>query len=105
VSETVLDGGDLNVVVLVGDTVRRPMGEWSPAVHALLEHFEAVGFDGAPRFLGIDDQGREMLSFVAGDAALAPLPDSDDALVELARLLRRTHEAVERFEPPAARGR
>ena len=100
-SETVLEGGDLNVVVRVGDTVRRPMGEWSPAVHALLEHFEAVGFDGAPRFLGIDDQGREMLSFVEGDAALAPLPDSDDALVELGRLLRRTHEAVARFEPPA----
>ena len=24
-------------------------------------HFEAVGFDGAPRFLGIDEQGREIL--------------------------------------------
>jgi hypothetical protein len=55
VSETVLEGGDVNVVVRVGDTVRRPTGEWSPAVHALLRHYEAVGFDGALRFVGIDD--------------------------------------------------
>ena len=99
-SETVLEGGDLNVVVRVGDTVRRPVGEWSPAVHALLRHFETVGFDGAPRFLGIDEQGREVLSFVEGDAALAPIPSSDETLVELGRLLRRMHEATAGFEPP-----
>jgi hypothetical protein len=101
VSETVLEGGDVNVVVQVGDTVRRPIGEWSPAVHALLLHYEAVGFDGAPRFVGIDDRGREILSFVEGDAALAPLPDSDEVLVALGQLLRRAHEALAEFEPPA----
>lgn len=100
-SETVLEGGDLNVVVRVGDTVRRPMGEWSPAVHALLRHFEAADFDGAPRFLGIDEQGREILSFVEGEAALAPLPAGDEVLVELARLIRSAHDAVAGFEPPA----
>jgi hypothetical protein len=100
VSETVLEGGDVNVVVRVGDTVRRPTGEWSPAVHALLRHYEAVGFAGAPGFLGIDEEGREILSFVEGHAALAPLPDSDEVLVELARLLRRAHEALAGFEPP-----
>jgi Phosphotransferase enzyme family len=100
VSETVLEGGDLNVVVRVGDTVRRPTWEWSPAVHALLHHFESVGFEGAPRFLGFDDQGREILSFVEGDAGLAPLPAGDEVLVELGRLLRRAHEAVASFEPP-----
>ena len=100
-SETVLEGGDLNHVVRVGDTVRRPQGEWSPAVHALLLHFEAVGFDGAPRFLGLDDQGREILSFVQGEAGLAQLPSGDHVLVELGGLLRRAHEAVAGFEPPA----
>lgn len=100
-SETVLEGGDVNVVVRVGETVRRPMGEWSPAVHALLRHFEAVGFDGAPQFLGIDEQGREILSYVEGEAALAPLPAGDEVLIELGRLLRRVHEAVASFEPPA----
>lgn len=100
-SETVLEGGDLNVVVRVDDTVRRPMGDWSPAVHALLRHFEAVGFDGAPRFLGIDEEGREILSFVEGEAGLAPLPAGDEVLVGLAELLRRAHDAVADFEPPA----
>jgi Phosphotransferase enzyme family len=100
VRETLLEGGDLNHVVRIGDTVRRPQDEWSPAVHALLLHFEAVGFDGAPRFLGVDDQGREMLSFVEGEAALAPIPAADEVLAELGRLLRRMHEAVADFEPP-----
>jgi hypothetical protein len=52
VSETALVGGDLNLVVCVGDTVRRPTGPWSPGVHALLRHLETVGFDGAPRGSG-----------------------------------------------------
>jgi hypothetical protein len=78
-----LQGGDLNVVVQIGDTVRRPVGPWSFAVHALLRHFEAVGFDGAPRFLGIDDEGREILSYVEGDAAFAPVPPGDGAIVVL----------------------
>jgi hypothetical protein len=72
VSETTLVGGDMNLVVRVGDTVRRPMGRWSPGVHALLLHFETVGFDGARRYLGVDEQEREVLSYVEDDAALAP---------------------------------
>jgi hypothetical protein len=45
VTETVLGGGAVNVVVRVGETVRRPVGPWSPAVHALLAWFERAGFD------------------------------------------------------------
>lgn len=99
-SETLLPGGDLTVVSRVGATVRRPIGPWSPAVHALLLHFEAVGFDGAPRFLGIDDQGREILSYVEGETAFAPVPPGDDAIVALGQLLRRMHDAQEGFVPP-----
>jgi hypothetical protein len=100
VSETILLGGDMNVVVRVGDTVRRPIDRWSPAVHALLQHFEAVGFDGAPRFLGIDECGREIVSYVEGEAALAPAPSGDDVLVELGALIRRMHDAQEGFADP-----
>src|SRR5262249_49783642 len=42
------------------DTVRRPAGPWTPAVHALLTHLHAAGFHGAPRPLGIDEHGREI---------------------------------------------
>ena len=100
-SETVLRGGDLNVVVRIGDTVRRPVGRWSPAVHALLRHFEQVGFDGAPRFIGIDEQGREILSYVEGEPAHAPVPAGDDAVFELGALLRRMHDAQAGLAAPA----
>jgi hypothetical protein len=58
-AETPLGGGNMSSgVVRVGDTVRRPAGPWTPAVHALLAHLHAVGFHGAPAPLGIDQQGR-----------------------------------------------
>lgn len=48
-TETPLDGGNMSGrVVRVGDTVRRPAGPWTQAVHALLAHLHAVGFHGAP---------------------------------------------------------
>jgi hypothetical protein len=100
VTEHLLEGGDVNTVVRIGDTVRRPTGAWSPAVHALLAHFEAVGFDGAPRFLGIDEQGREILSYVEGEAALPPVPAADVVVEALARLVRRMHDAQEGFAHP-----
>lgn len=36
-------------------------------VQAVLLHLEAVGFEGAPRFLGVDDEGREILTYIEGD--------------------------------------
>jgi hypothetical protein len=100
VSERALEGGDVSNVVRIGDTVRRPTGSWTPAVHALLAHFEAVGFDGAPRVLGIDGEGREILSYVEGEAALPPVPAADAVVAELARLVRRMHDAQAGFAHP-----
>lgn len=99
----VLRGGYTNsgLVVRVGDTVRRPWRETSPATGALLEHLEREGFDGAPRWLGRDELGRETLGYIAGEAALEPLAPwmlTDDALVAFARLLRRLHDAVTTFD-------
>jgi hypothetical protein len=97
VSEIPLAGGDMNVVVRVGDTVRRPPEP--PEVIELLQWYERVGFDGAPRFLGYDEQGREMLSFVEGEPGFAPVPSSDEVVAEVGRLLRRAHDAQEGFAP------
>lgn len=102
--EVALTGGNMTGgVVRVGDTVRRPAGPWTPAVHGLLDHLNAVGFAGAPRALGIDERGREVLSFVPGVVAwpdhfrvLAP----DDRLRRVARLIRDFHDAVAGFTPP-----
>ena len=103
-TEIPLFGGTNNrgQVVRRGDTVRRPLRPTSTAVHALLTHLEDVGFDGAPRLLGIDDQGREVLTFVPGEAVTPPYPAwalTDDALRSVAGLLRRYHEAVAGFTP------
>jgi Phosphotransferase enzyme family len=102
--EVLLPGGLTNAgrVTRVGDTVRRPRGPNSAATWALLEHLERVGFDGAPRFLGVDDRGREMLSFLPGEAAIEPVEDwalTDEALVSVAELLRRYHDAAASFDP------
>ena len=97
-TEIPLAGGDMNVVVRVGDTVRRPP-EPSHVIE-LLQWYERVGFDGAPRFLGHDAQGREILSFVEGRPAFAPVPSSDKVVAAIGALLRRAHDAQDGFAPP-----
>lgn len=101
--EVVLLGGTANRgrVHRVGNTVRRPLRPTAPAVHALLRHLEEVGFEGAPRVLGIDEQGREVLSYIPGHAVIAPTPPwglTDDALRSFGHLLRRFHDAVADFD-------
>jgi hypothetical protein len=101
--EESLYGGFTNAgrVSRVRDSVRRPWRATSPATRALLDHLERVGFDGAPRFLGVDDCGREILSYIPGDAAIEPYQDwalTDEALVSVAALLRRYHDAVASFD-------
>lgn len=70
------------------------------STHALLQHLEAVGFPGTPRLLGIDAQGREVLTFVEGEAVLPPYPAwglTDESLVSVANLLRDFHDATVGF--------
>ena len=99
-------GGNLSDATRVGNTVRRRAGPWTPAVHALLQFLDGAGFE-APRPRGIDDRGREILAYIEGDAHTGwpePAPDwviDDDHLVAGARLLRRYHDLVEDFHPPA----
>lgn len=102
--EELLHGGTTNagLVMRVDDTVRRPLRPTSAATQALLDHLEQVGFDGAPRYLGIDERGREVLSYIPGQAAIAPYPGwalTDEALISVAELLRRYHDAVASFDP------
>lgn len=104
--EQPLTGGNVAAgVVRVGDTVRRPAGPWTPAVHALLGHLHAVGYAGAPRPLGIDARGREVLSYAPG-RALWPEPERfallapPERLARVGRLVRDYHDAVAGFTPP-----
>lgn len=91
--------------VRIGDTVRRSAGSERTAVTELLLHLEAVGFDGAPRHLGFDDQGREILMWIPGEVPLPPYPAwamTDHALADLGALIRRLHDATATFRSSTA---
>lgn len=102
-TEVPLVGGDVTEgLVRVGDTVRRPRQPWSDAVAAYLAHLRSRGFP-APRWLGVDAAGRDILDYLPGDVPGAP-PEpwaaTDEVLAAVARFLRRLHEASAGFEPP-----
>jgi hypothetical protein len=61
-----------------------------------------AGYEGASAPIGIDEDGRERLVFIAGDVPVPPYPDwsqSDTALASIARLLRGLHNAARGFDP------
>ena len=103
--EEALLGGNLQDAVRIGDTVHRRAGLWTPSVHALLRYLERASFP-APRVVGMDAQGREVLRYVEGEAyngtseRLPRILLADDLLVGAARLLRRYHDVVAEFRPP-----
>jgi hypothetical protein len=102
VDEVPLAGGTVTPVVRVGDTVRRATGPGSTRVHELLVHLRAGGFEGAPGFLGLDEQGREVLTFIPGEVTTYGPPAgmyTDEALSAAAVLLRRCHDATVDFVP------
>jgi len=105
-SEVPLRGGYTTGAVLIDDVVHKPAAPWTATVHALLRHLERAGFDGAPRALGFDDRGREMLTYLPGETVgdRAPWPGwafADSTLVQVGRWLRRLHDATASFAPPA----
>ncbi len=63
----------MNDVARVGDMVRRPPRARAAFVHALLDHFERHGWP-EPAVLGVDRQGREILSYLDGQVAWDPTP-------------------------------
>lgn len=98
-----LPGGNVGGAVRIGAAVRRPVGPWTPAVHALLAFLREAGLDRVPRVLGIDERRREVLTWLDGDAAD---PDAGLAapslLSDAMRWLRRYHDVVAGFRPDPA---
>ncbi|GAA0366832.1 phosphotransferase [Bacillus horti] len=99
-NEELLTGGNISNVYRSGNTVRRDLKPTNPMVHSLLKHLESKGYEFSPRFLGIDDQGREVLSYIEGEAGNYPLKEymwSDETLMKVAKMLRLYHDAVSDF--------
>ncbi|MCY9591913.1 aminoglycoside phosphotransferase [Paenibacillus chitinolyticus] len=99
-NEELLAGGNVSKVYRSGNTVRRELKPNSPNIHALLNHLDNKGYGYAPKYLGTDEKGREILSFIEGEAGNYPLKKymrSDDVLQEIAKMLRLYHDAVSDF--------
>jgi Phosphotransferase enzyme family len=104
VDEHPLDGGIANAgqVVRIGPHVLRPSTPHSGSIHAFLRAVRDAGFEGVPMPVGIDEDGRERLVFIEGEVPRFPYPEwsqSDTALVSIAALLRRLHDAADGFDP------
>ena len=100
--EEILTGGNINKVVKVGETVRRD-SKPNPYINELLKYLEKASCPFVPRYLGVDEKGREIFSYLAGVVPGNDFPEvesyiwSDLVLVELAKLLRSFHDATEGF--------
>ncbi len=92
--------GNVGGVWRVGDTVRRPVGPWTPAVHALL-NFLGSRIEHVPRVLGYEDEGREVLSFLPGRVVDI---DTESLTTKQVRSVvswtRQFHQAVAEFSHP-----
>jgi hypothetical protein len=76
--------------------VRRAPSAGSEYVRELLALFAERGWAGAPRLLGTDEQGREVLGYLEGRAAVTAEERAaarrDETLVRVARLVREFHD-------------
>jgi 8-oxo-dGTP diphosphatase len=95
-----LPGGNVGGAVRIGSTVRRPTGPWTGVVHDLMRHLDRAGLPGVPRVLGVDERGREVVSYLPG---VVRDPDDwtpdDELLADAVAWLRRFHGAVADFRP------
>ena len=94
--EEPLSGGFINEVVRVGDTVRRAGSQVSDFAPRLLRLLEERGWNGAPRYLGVDDAGRQVLGYIEG---IVPTDDvvpeafmADESLAAISRMVREFHD-------------
>lgn len=100
VEQLLTGGAQTSGVVRVGETVRRPAHDRSEFVQGVLSHLEAAGFAGAPRALGYDEQGREVVSYSHGIVAASPPYNLSDAqLISAAELVRDFHDASATLGP------
>jgi Phosphotransferase enzyme family len=92
--------GNVAGVIKTGGTVRRPVGPWTPAVHALLAHL-APRLPHIPRVIGFDEQGREVLDFLAGRVIESGVETFSDAKIRsLVTWTRDFHAAMADFAHP-----
>jgi hypothetical protein len=91
--EEPLGGGrNASEVVRAGDTVRRARDPGSASAARLLGYLESAGYPYAPRYLGVDDRGRDILTYIPGRTTDHPSQRADGAYARGAVMLRELHD-------------
>ena len=93
-------------VLRIGDVVRHPRQPWSGSVHALLGHLVEAGFPEAPAPGPVvegdgSDGGWDDVAYIEGVSgnAACRLVAGDEAVAQVAQLLRRYHDVVAGWRP------
>jgi Ser/Thr protein kinase RdoA (MazF antagonist) len=87
---TPLTGGRITKgVVRIGDTVRRPAVPFTAELLRLLD-----GLDIVPRYLGLDDDGRDVFTYLDGWVPARFEHWTDEQIAAVGRLLRAFHDAT-----------
>jgi Ser/Thr protein kinase RdoA (MazF antagonist) len=93
--ELPLSGGHTTPeVVRIGSTVHRTPGPNSEFVAELLRYLERLGTSVAPRYLGRDELGRDVLEYIPGQTTDHPSQRDEAAYGQFGRLLRSLHDAT-----------
>lgn len=98
-----LSGGNLTSVYKQNGVVLREQKDWSSTIHRLLIHLEKVKYTKCPRFIGINDSGMEILTFVQGECKVK-YPFTNDRneqlsiIKNIAEIMRKYHDATLSFE-------
>jgi hypothetical protein len=90
--EPLLGGRNASEVVRAGDTVRRARDPGSVFAARLLGYLESAGYPHAPRYLGTDDRGRDILTYVPGRTSDHPAQRAGGAYARGASMLRALHD-------------
>jgi len=91
-NEIILNGGrSAACVVKIGNEVHRSMSNNFQFIHQLLKHLELEKFQYSPRFLGIDEKGREILSYIKGEVPFG-ISLSEEQMTKSIKILRIFHD-------------
>lgn len=86
------EGATPPTVTRIGDTVHRSRGTGSAFAASLLSHLNSIGFPYAPKYLGMDASGRDVLGYVPGNTTDHPSQRAAGAYAAGGRMLRALHD-------------